>query len=227
MRKFQHAALAALTLTLLAGCATTPSGPSVMALPGTGKSFDQFRHDDALCREYAREQTGGTDASEAARDAGVRSAAVGTAVGAAAGALIGGREGAGVGAGTGLIMGGAIGSEAAQSSARGTQRSYDQAYIQCMYAKGQRVPTSGRFADRGTGSPAPAPAPALPGRANAPYPPPPPGHQPPAASAPPTAAQSGRGNWYYCASAREYYPYVRTCREGWQVVEASPPPAAR
>ncbi|MDY0057847.1 MAG: YMGG-like glycine zipper-containing protein [Methyloversatilis sp.] len=231
MTPVRRTAFAALTLALLAGCASTPSGPSAMALPGSGKSFDQFRHDDALCREYAREQTGGSDANEAARDAGLRSAAAGTAVGAAAGALIGGREGAGVGAGTGLLAGGAIGSEAAQSSARGTQRSYDQAYIQCMYAKGQRVPTSARFTDRGTGAPAaapaPAPAPALPGRVDAPYPPPPPGHQPPAASTPPATAQSGRGNWYYCASAREYYPYVRTCREGWQVVEANPPPPAR
>lgn len=159
MSRLHQAALAALTLTLLAGCATTPSGPSVMALPGSGESFDQFRHDDALCREYAREQTGGTDASEAARDAGTFAA-------------------------------------------------------------------SDQCTGRATGASAPASAPALPGRANAPYPPPPPGHQPPAASAPPAAAQSGRGNWYYCASAREYYPYVRTCREGWQVVEASPPPFA-
>ena len=35
------------TLALLAGCATPPpSGPSVMVLPGSGKSFDQFRFDE-------------------------------------------------------------------------------------------------------------------------------------------------------------------------------------
>lgn len=225
MKTRPPAALALVSALLLAGCATTPTGPSVMALPGSGKSFDQFRHDDALCREYAREQTGGTDANEAATNAGVRSAAVGTAVGAAAGALIGGRDGAAVGAGTGLLVGGAVGSDAAQSSARGTQQGYDHAYIQCMYAKGQRVPTSARFTDGGarphTG------APALPGRTNASYPPPPPGHQPPPASTPPSNAQSGRGNWYYCESARDYYPYVRSCREGWRVVEAGPPPPVR
>ena len=34
--------------TLLVGCAVAPpSGPSVMALPGSGKNFDQFRYDDA------------------------------------------------------------------------------------------------------------------------------------------------------------------------------------
>lgn len=26
------------------------------------------------------------------------------------------------------------------------------------------------------------------------------------------------GNWYYCNSAGQYYPYVRGCPEGWQVV---------
>lgn len=26
------------------------------------------------------------------------------------------------------------------------------------------------------------------------------------------------GNWYYCNSAGQYYPYVRGCPEGWQAV---------
>ncbi|WP_310451757.1 hypothetical protein [Sulfuritalea sp.] len=131
---------AALALLLLAGCASVPSGPSVMALPGTGKNFEQFRVDDAACRDYARYQTGGASADRAAVDAGVRRAAVGTVVGAVAGAAIGGRDAAGVGAGTGLLIGSMAGIGAAQSSAHGTQRNYDNAYIQCMYGKGQRVP---------------------------------------------------------------------------------------
>ena len=36
-----------------------PTGPSVMALPGTGKNFDQFRADDASCRQFAYAQIGG------------------------------------------------------------------------------------------------------------------------------------------------------------------------
>lgn len=32
--------------------------------------------------------------------------------------------------------------------------------------------------------------------------------------------------WYYCASARGYYPYVRNCPEGWTSVPAQPPQAA-
>ena len=43
---------------LLTGCTTMPDGPSVMVLPGTGKSFDQFRADEQECRGYAQSQVG-------------------------------------------------------------------------------------------------------------------------------------------------------------------------
>ena len=47
-----------LPLLALGACAAVPpSGPSVMALPGNGKSFEQFRADDAACREYASSRT--------------------------------------------------------------------------------------------------------------------------------------------------------------------------
>ena len=143
-------------LLLLAGCASVPTGPSVMALPGTGKNFEDFRRDDADCRQYAQSQVGG-GANQSAVDAGVRSAAVGTAVGAIAGAAIGGRDGAAVGAGTGLVVGSMAGSGAAQSSAYGTQRQYDNAYVQCMYAKGDRVPVPASMAHSQSVAPA-APA---------------------------------------------------------------------
>jgi hypothetical protein len=125
---------------LLAGCASVPSGPSVMALPGSGKHFDQFRGDDAICRDYAQQQIGGAGADRTGVDAGLRSAAVGTAVGAVAGAVIGGRNAVGVGAGTGLVVGSLAGTGAAQSSAYGSQHNYDNAYVQCMYGKGHQVP---------------------------------------------------------------------------------------
>ena len=32
--------------------------------------------------------------------------------------------------------------------------------------------------------------------------------------------------WYYCNSARAYYPYVANCPEGWQAVAAQPPQVA-
>lgn len=157
-------------LLLLAGCVSMPSGPSVMALPGVGKTFDQFRSDDAECRQYALYQIGGAGPDQAAANAEVRSAALGTVVGAVAGAAMGGHEGAGAGAGTGLIVGTVAGTGAARNSAYGTQRNYDIAYIQCMYAKGEQVSVPG---GRVYG-----PA-RLPADTYSPPPPPPPGYPPP------------------------------------------------
>jgi len=49
----------------LAGCAVAPpSGPSVMALPQQGKSFEAFQQDDATCRGWATQQTGGASAAQ-------------------------------------------------------------------------------------------------------------------------------------------------------------------
>lgn len=45
---------------VLGACATVPTGPTVAVLPGTGKSFEQFRADDAACQQYAVAQAGGT-----------------------------------------------------------------------------------------------------------------------------------------------------------------------
>ena len=168
----------------LAGCVTVPTGPSVMVLPGTGKNFDQFRFDDNDCRQYAHAQVGGTTSAQAAEDAGVRSAVIGTAVGALAGAAIGGNSrGAGVGAGVGLLAGSAAGASAGQGSGYELQRRYDFAYQQCMYAKGHRVPMAGRYApaeQRPSTPPPPPPTsyapppPAPPASSSAPRPPPPP-----------------------------------------------------
>ena len=136
----------AAAMLLLSACATVPpSGPSVMVLPGGGKSFDQFRADDYECRQFASSQIGGGTAEQASTDSGLKSAAVGTAVGAVAGGLVGGRQGAAVGAGTGLIVGSAAGAGAAGASAHTLQQRYDIGYQQCMYAKGHRVPVAGRF----------------------------------------------------------------------------------
>lgn len=152
---------------LLGACATAPTGPSVMVLPGSGKTFDQFRLDESDCRQYASTQAGGT-AEQASVDSGMRSAAIGTAVGAVAGAAIGGSRGAGVGAGTGLILGSAAGAGTAQGSVHTAQQRYDIGYQQCMYAKGHQVPISGRFeTQRQTETRPPPPPPGSP-------PPPPP-----------------------------------------------------
>ncbi|HET7362597.1 MAG TPA: hypothetical protein VFJ70_03395 [Burkholderiales bacterium] len=186
--------IALAAVTLFAGCATPPpDGPSVMVLPGSSKTFDQFRFDDNECRQFASSQIGGTSAAQAANDAAVKNAVVGTAIGAAAGGLMGGNSGAGVGAGIGLAGGALAGTGAADYSGRTVQQRYDIHYQQCMYAKGHQIPMAGRYAPYRTTRatpppppppasravpPAPPPAPAAPPQA-APPPPPPPGPPPP------------------------------------------------
>ena len=158
--KRRHAALGA--VLLLTACVTVPEGPSVMVLPGSGKSFDQFQLDDYSCRQFAKQSIGGSNAQQAATESGVKSAAVGAAVGAAAGALMGGHEGAGTGAGAGLAVGALAGTGAAQSSAGNLQQNYDTAYVQCMYAKGNRVPVYGgmqQAPSRSYSTPPPPPPP--------------------------------------------------------------------
>ena len=106
---------------LLAACATPPpSGPGILVLPGSGKTFDQFRFDDAECRSYAQSTVGGKATEQ-------------------------------------------VGS---------VQQHYDNAYTQCMYARGHRVPVSGRYSD--------ASRPVQSART----PPPPPPGQPPAEAPP-------------------------------------------
>jgi len=51
---------ALLLFLLLTACASMPSGPSFMALPGSGKSFSQFRIDDNQCIKFAHEQVNST-----------------------------------------------------------------------------------------------------------------------------------------------------------------------
>ena len=142
-------ALAA-TLSLGACAVPPPTGPSVMALPGQGKNFEAFQQDDAACRQFAWQQTGGASPSVAATQSGVGSAVVGTALGAGLGAAIGslgGAAGAGavIGGATGLLAGSAVGTNNAAAAYGSVQQLYDVSYTQCMYAHGNTVqaPPSG------------------------------------------------------------------------------------
>lgn len=178
MKTIASRTLPLVLLLSLGACVTLPpSGPSMTVLPGTGKSFDQFRDSDMECRSYATTQAGGAAAS-AAEDSTFRSAALGTVIGAVAGAAIGGQQGAAVGAGTGLLAGTVAGTGAGASSARGAQQRYDAGYIQCMYAKGHKVPVTGQFTEtprqeQRSSPPANSPPPNY----SPSYPPPPPGRQ--------------------------------------------------
>ena len=135
----------------LAGCATVPTGPNVMVMPGPQKTFDQFQADQASCQQYASASIGGSSAAANAQTSAADSAVVGTLLGAAAGAAIGAATG-NAGAGRhgvpapGLLFGSAAGANAAGYSYADSQRRYDIAYSQCMYARGNQLP--GRVAYR-------------------------------------------------------------------------------
>jgi hypothetical protein len=133
-------------LCLLGACTSVPTAPSVLVLPGSAKTFDEFRGDDMNCRQFAQAQLGGATPNSVAARSGTLSAAVGTVLGAAAGAAINGGRGAGVGAGSGLALGGLVGTGTARTAAESVQERFDIGYQQCMYAKGHRVPVAGRFA---------------------------------------------------------------------------------
>lgn len=149
MASFARIALGFAAATSLAGCvaAPPPSGPSVVAMPGDGKSYEQFTSDDATCRQAAAYQAGPAPTAEQSNNAVVGSAVLGTALGAAAGAAIGSASGAvgggaAVGGALGLLTGTAIGAGNAQAGGANAQYRFDTAYTQCMYAKGNQVPAA-------------------------------------------------------------------------------------
>jgi hypothetical protein len=164
----------------LSGCATVPTGPSVMVLPAEYKPFEVFQSEDLECRGWAAQQSGyPVDAVNQNLAAG---AAFGTILGAGLGAAIGAASGhagtgAAIGAASGLIGGTAVASGPAYGAGWEVQRRYDNAYLQCMYSKGNLIPGGGQASPRNS---------------RVPPPPPPPGHTselssgaPPSASPPP------------------------------------------
>lgn len=149
MRTLKRSILIFFTLLVAVGCATVPTGPSVMVLPPPGKPFDLFQAEDVTCMQWARQQIG-LSPQETVNQNTAAGAAIGTAVGAGLGAAIGaasGRAGAGaaVGAASGLLVGSTSGTNAGQYYGREAQRRYDIAYQQCMYANGNIVPGVRRY----------------------------------------------------------------------------------
>jgi len=138
--------IAAPLILAVTACTTIPEGPSVMVLPGVGKSFEMFQTDDTACRQFAQDQLG-QNPNRMGFESGAKTAALGAALGAVAGAVIDGGHGAVVGAGTGMAVGGMAGTGSAQTTAQTAQRRYDNSYMQCMFAKGHRIPTTGRFTE--------------------------------------------------------------------------------
>ena len=185
----------------LSACATPPPrGPSVMVMPGTGKTFEQFQEDAAVCHRYSLDSTGIT-AGQAGQQTQTNSAVAGTVLGAMAGAALGAAAGdpgigAAAGAGTGLLFGSASGQEDAYGAMRTAQDRYDIAYIQCMYAKGNQVP--------------------VPANSRAAF----------EMQMQQQPQQQAPANfWYYCPD-QGYYPYVQSCPKGWLQVAPQPAPGA-
>ena len=169
-------------LFVLGGCVTMPTGPSVLVLPGTGVSFEQFQEDNAVCQGWAAEQAG-ADPQQTGENRAAAGAVIGTLVGAGAGAAIGAAvgdpaAGAAIGAGSGLVLGTAGGVQAGQGWYYEVQRRYDHAFQQCMYAKGNQIPMT-VAPNTSLVSPPPPPGYSAPPRSGDAIPPPPPGAPPP------------------------------------------------
>ena len=133
-----------LALLVLGGCATLPNGPSVMVLPPSGKSFEQFQTEDAICRHWAALQIGQSP-QETVNQNTATGAVAGTVIGAGLGAAIGSASGdagtgAAIGAMSGLLIGASAGADSGRVYGWEAQRRYDIAYMQCMYAKGNQIP---------------------------------------------------------------------------------------
>jgi Glycine-zipper domain len=179
----RHLALPLAVGLLAAACATVPTGPGVMVLPGQGKSFEAFQVDDMICRQFAAQQTGTTTERVSGQNS-VGTAAIGTVLGAGLGAAVGAAAGdpgigAAVGAGTGLLGGTAVGVSRADAAITTVQGRYDASYMQCMYAKGNQIPVARGWAPAYQSqpmSPSPPPPPAAPPST---IPPPPAGTPPP------------------------------------------------
>jgi OmpA family protein len=165
-RQLAVGAIAVTIALALSGCATPrrPTGPTVMALPAQGESFEVFQQHDITCRSYASEQSGGQAPGQAATRNAVGGAVVGAGVGAAAGALIGSASGhagngAAIGAGSGLLAGTLLGSRSGRNAASSIQQQYNMTYTQCMVANGDRIAPPART--RMVYRPAPVPPPAV------------------------------------------------------------------
>ena len=146
MMKVKYGIVSFLVLVTVGGCATLPTGPSVMVLPPANKPFEEFQAEDAICRQWA-DQHLGLSPQQTVNQNTAAGAIGGTLIGAGLGAAIGaatGGAGAGIGAaigaGSGLLVGTAAGANAGQVYGWEAQRRYDMAYQQCMYANGNLIP---------------------------------------------------------------------------------------
>ncbi len=133
----------AMAMLALCGCQpAAPTGPTIAVMPAPGKSLTQFQNDDAICRNFAANQSYQPAATGLGSPAGT--AAATTVGGTAAGALLGAAGGnagmgAAIGAGIGLLGGAAYGVHKKNQSEASQQQSYNIAYAQCMKTRGNHM----------------------------------------------------------------------------------------
>jgi len=127
-----------MTVALLAGCATAPLGPTVVALSPPNRPPDIYAADDAVCRNTAQNAVAG--AVQQANNNTAGSAIIGTVIGAGLGAAIGGGRGAAIGAASGAAVGTGIGADQGAYAQLSIQQQYDVTYAGCMHSRGYQVP---------------------------------------------------------------------------------------
>ncbi|HIH9465507.1 Uncharacterised protein [Klebsiella variicola] len=145
MKKTELFMILVLFSITLTGCVSAPEAPTVMVLPGSGKTYETFQRDGVLCRNTAYRSLNGE--AHDANNNGITTAATGTIIGAATGALIGSAggpqrttDGLVVGAASGLLLGGVVAGGGRGQTQNVMQDQYNVIYVQCMYAKGHKIP---------------------------------------------------------------------------------------
>ena len=142
-----------LAAVLLSGCATSPLGPTAMVMPASGKPFEVFARDQALCKQFAGGEVDGGATMSNLKQLGT--AAVSTVLGAGLGAAVRGGRGARIGSATGAMVGAAAAARGSAVDQYSLQGRYDLAYTQCMYSRGNQVAAVARAAPRAAyGAPA-------------------------------------------------------------------------
>ena len=138
MKRRTNAAMMLTTALLLQACASAPLGPTVQVIPAPRRPFEAFQQDDFSCRQFASGQTQGQ--ARQANNMAVGGAVLGTVLGAGLGAALGGGRGAAIGAAGGAVIGTGAGAGSSAKTQYSIQQQYDIAYVQCMVAKGNRLP---------------------------------------------------------------------------------------
>ena len=132
-----------LAAALLSGCVSSPMGPTALVMPASGKPFDVFAQDQAMCKQFAGGEVDGGATMSNLKQLGTM--AVSTALGAGLGASVRGRRGAEFGGAVGAIGGGAMAGQGSARDQNSLQGRYDLAYTQCMYARGNQIATAARM----------------------------------------------------------------------------------